>query len=280
MSKKCRVVFNVLVVVLLATTSVGSASIAQAGYLVGVTSGFVPGTAPTVRIDPATGAYSTINTQGRAYNSLAQNSASEFFGGWFSGSGDNGRVSKIDIATGALLQTFNAVTPGAGSSRGLAFDASDTLYAIVNRNDMSGSPTLDDDLYTFDLDAQTTTRVGSLGFRAVQGLDIAPDGTFYAWDITAGLLRVDPLTGLATDVSPTVGGTVDIQSIAFTPDGRLFGARGNLYSIDPTTGAFAQIGVGSGVDLRGLEYVVPEPSSVTMLLSMSLLLTLGQSKQD
>ena len=243
-------------------------SVASASYLVGVSSGFVPGTAPQVRIDLQTGEYTTVHAQGRAYNSLAQNSVGELFGGWFSGSGENGRVSRFDPNMGAVLQAFNAVTPGAGSSRGLSFDSSDNLFAVVNRNDSSGSPTLDDDLYRFDLTSQTTTRIGSLGFKAVQGLDISSDGNFFAWDVVAGLLAVDPLTGIATDINPTIGGTGDIQSIVFAPDGRLFGARKNLYSIDPTTGAFAQIGVGTGIDIRGIEFIVPEPSSFAILLSL------------
>jgi len=243
------------------------ASSARADYIVGVSSGFVPGTAPIVRIDPQTGAYTTITTGCRAYNSLAQSSAGELFGGWFSGSGNQGRVSRFDPATGAILETFNAITPGAGDTRGLSFDANDNLYAVVNRDDNSGSPTLDDDLYRFDLTNETTTVIGSLGFRGVQGFDIAPNGTFFAWDGDDGLLTVDPTTGSATDVNPAIGGTAEIQSIVFAPDGRLFGARRNLYSIDTATGIFTQIGNGSNIDLRGIEYVVPEPSGVSMGLT-------------
>jgi len=237
---------------------------AHAGYLVGVTSGFVPGTAPQVRIDPQTGRYTEVHSQGRAYNSLAQNSVGELFGGWFSGSGDNGRVSRFDPNNGALLQTFNAITPDADSSRGLSFDANDQLFAVINRNDGSGSPTIDDDLYQFDLANETTTLIGSLGFMSVQGLDISPTGAFYVWDVGAGLLTVDPMTGAATDVNPTIGGTGAIQSIVFAPDGRLFGARENLFSIDPTTGSFTQIGSGSDYDIRGIEWVVPEPTTLPL----------------
>ncbi|NOZ40742.1 MAG: hypothetical protein GXP24_11025 [Planctomycetes bacterium] len=240
-------------------------SVARAYVLVGV--GFESGTT-LVRIDPLTGQYTATSNLGSFYNSLAQNSQGEFYGGRSSVTAENGRVSRFDPATGAVLQTFNAITPGAGSSRGLSFDAEDNLFAVVNRNDSSGSPTLDDDLYRFDLASQTTTRIGSLGFGAVQGFDISPNDTFYAWDIIEGLLTVDPVTGNATDVNPSIGGTGDIQSIVFAPDGRLFGARQNLYRIDPTTGEFTQIGVGLGFDIRGIEFLVPEPSSGAILLSL------------
>jgi len=240
-------------------------SVANANYIVGV--GFESGTT-LVRIDSQTGQYTRLSRLGTFYNSLAQNSAGELFGGWFGSSGDNGRVSRFDSSTGSILETFNTATPGAGSSRGLSFDSNDNLFAVINRNDSSGSPTLNDDLYSFDLVNESTTRIGSLGFKGVQGFDISPNNTFYAWDVVEGLLIVDPVTGNATDLNLTIGGTGDIQSIAFAPDGSLFGARENLYRIDPTTGAFDQIGVGLGFDIRGIEFVVPEPTGGAMMLSI------------
>src|SRR5438093_1522828 len=81
-----------------------------------------------------------------------------------------------------------------------------------------GSPTLPDDLYVIDLANETTTRIGSMGFLGVQGLDYSPSGLLYAWDVSEGLLIVNPITGAATDVNSSVGGTGAIQSIVFAPD--------------------------------------------------------------
>ena len=250
----------------LALFSVPLIASSAAGYLIGVPVGFTPGTAPLVKIDPVSGVYTTLSTFGNSYHALAQNSQGELFGGYFSTTTDQGRVARIDPLTGAPLQVFTTVTPGAGGIRGLAFDASDRLLAVVNRDDQSGSPTINDDLYEINLAAQTTSLIGSLNFMRVQGLDVTPDGTVYAWDVGAGLLRVNPTTGAATDVNPALAGSGAIQSIVFAPDGRLFGAGTALFSINPATGAFAQIGPGGGPDLRGIEWVVPEPS--TALLSM------------
>lgn len=235
-----------------------------AGYLVGVPVGYTPGTAPLIHIDPVSGAYSTIATIGNSYHALAQDSHGNLFTGYFATTASNGRVARINPATGAPLSVFNAVTPGAGDIRGLAFDQANQLFAVVNRDDNSGSPTLPDDLYKINLAAQTTSLIGSLGFLGVQGFDAAPNGDLFAWDGTAGLLRVNPATGAAVDVNPAIGGTAAIQSIVFAPDGRLFGARNALFSIDPVTGAFAQIGPGGGPDLRGIEWIVPEPSSALL----------------
>jgi hypothetical protein len=245
-----------------------------AGYLVGVPVGYTPGTAPLVHIDPASGAYTTVATVGNSYHALAQDSHGDFYGGYFATTASNGRVARINPATGAPAAVFNAVTPGAGDIRGLAFDQTDQLFAVVNRDDNSGSPTLPDDLYQINLVAQTTSLVGSLGFLGVQGFDAAPNGDLFAWDGTAGLLRVNPATGAAVDVNPAIGGTASIQSIVFAPDGRLFGARHALFAIDPLTGAFTQIGPGGGPDVRGIEWVVPEPSSALLAaIAMDVLRT-------
>lgn len=248
-----------------------------ADSIVGVPLGYTPGTGPIVKINPTNGAYTVVNTVGNSYNALAQNSHGDLYAAFFSSSASNGRIARVDPLTGAPLQVFNAATPGAGSIRGLAFDANDRLFAVVNRDDTSGSPTVNDDFYEIDLVAQSTHLIGSLGFLSVQALDVAPNGTIYGWDNGFGLLTVNPLTGLATDVNPSIRGTADIQSIVFAPDGRLFGARQQLYSINPATGAFIPIGPGGGIDLRGIEWIVPEPASI-MLSGSTLILLLARPR--
>jgi len=263
----------------LALFSVALIASPATAYLVGVPVGFTPGTAPLVKIDPISGVYTTLSTSGNSYHALAQNSQGELFGGYFATTSEQGRVARINPLTGSPLQVFNAVTPGAGSIRGLAFDAADRLLAVVNRDDQSGSPTINDDLYEIDLATRTTSLIGSLNFMRVQGLDVAPDGTVYAWDVGAGLLRINPTTGAATDVNLAMAGGVSIQSIVFAPDGRLFGAGTALFSINPATGAFTQIGPDGGPDLRGIEWVVPEPSTALLgAVASCLLLQLRQRR--
>src|SRR3954465_11746187 len=92
---------------------------AAQGYIIGVSSGFTPGTAPLVAINPDTGVYSTLSVSGNSYNALAQDSHGALSAGSFTSTPENGRVSRIDPFTGASLETFNAVTPGAGDIRGL-----------------------------------------------------------------------------------------------------------------------------------------------------------------
>jgi hypothetical protein len=260
-----------LFLIFLVTTA--AAITARADYIVGVPAGYTGSTAPLVKIDPTNGTSSILNSVGLSSQSLAQNAAGELFISFFVGAASNGRIARINPATGAPEQVYSAVTLGAGSIRGLAFDKSDLLYGVVNRDDANFSPTLPDDLYRFDLVSQTTQLVGSLGFKNVQGLDVAPNGDFFAWDIEFGLLSVNSMTGLATDVNPGIDGTVGIQSIVFAPHGRLFGAGFGLFSIDPITGAFSPLGTPGDIDLRGIEWIVPEPTTAVILLGMIALTT-------
>jgi hypothetical protein len=228
---------------------------ANADWIIGVPFGYPAGTAPFVKIDPTTGAYSVASNLGNSFHALAQNSLGEIFA--------SGLISKIDPVTGTPLQQFNSIN--AANIRALAFDGSDRLFAVLNRDDAQGSPTIHDDLLEIDLTNQTVQVIGSLGFLGVQALDFAPNGELFAWDVSFGLLTVNTLNGAATDVNPAVGGSGGIQSIVFSPDGRLFGARQALYSINPVTGAFSPLGPASTFDLRGIEWIAPEPASVSLL---------------
>jgi hypothetical protein len=90
--------------------------VVQAELIIGVPLGYTPGTAPLVRIDPDSGGYTVPHATGNSYNALAQNSQGELFAAFFSGSAPNGRIARINPMTGAPLQVFNAVTPGAAES--------------------------------------------------------------------------------------------------------------------------------------------------------------------
>jgi hypothetical protein len=240
-----------MLIVLLATTEHS----AKADWIIGVPFGYPAGTAPFVKIDPASGSYSVASNLGNSFQALAQNSHGEIFAA--------GRITRIDPATGTPLQQFSSIN--AADIRALAFDGNNRLFAVLNRDDAQGSPTINDDLLEINLTNQTTQVIGSLGFLGVQALDFSPNGELYAWDVNFGLLTVNPLNGAATDVNPSIGGTAGIQSIVFSPDGRLFGARQALYSINPVTGAFLPVGPASTFDIRGIEWIVPEPASGCLL---------------
>lgn len=158
-----------------------------------------------------------------------------------------------------LTGAGSLITSGTGRTdiRGLAYDPADNLLAIQNGGD---------NLFSVDLGVPSSTAIGtSTGFSGIQGL--ASNGTLYGWDTFFGLLTIDTVTGVATDVNAAIGATVDIQTLAFDDSGNLFGARNQLFQINLMTGATTLIG-GSGIsDLRGFEFVadaIPEPGTLAL----------------
>lgn len=266
MNLRFRAAFKKIILIVVIATATRHA---YADWIIGVPFGYPAGTAPFVKIDPSSGSYSVLSNVGNSLQALAQNSQSEIFA--------SGRITKIDPATGTPLQQYSSINPA--DIRALAFDGNDRLFAVLNRDDAQGSPTINDDLLEIDLTNQTTQVIGSLGFLGVQALDFAPNGELFAWDVDFGLLTVNPLNGAATDVNPSIGGSGGIQSIVFSPDGRLFGARQALYSINQVTGAFSQLGPASTFDIRGIEWVVPEPAS-SFLLTMTAFVFLWRHRRS
>ncbi len=189
------------------------------------------------------------------------------------------------------------------SVRALTF-ADDKLYAINNGGGRF-STTGADDLYLVDASTGAGTLIGNTGFNGVQGLTTGPDGKLYAWDLGSfnpddgsGLLLIDPTTGLGADVDGSIGETdgVDIQTLAFGSDGKLYGGRDALYLVDPSTGATTLVGSGGYGDIRGFESfasndpgqgngngkpgepIVPEPSGL-ILASLALAGTTVRSRK-
>ncbi len=219
----------------------GGASLA-AQDLLGVT---WPGA--TVLVDSHTGAVTPLGPGLQGQNSLARAANGTFW--------STRRIS-------STVYSFTNVDPITGTAtpvssgidvRGLATGPGSTLYAI---KDAPGA----DLLVTVDTATNGfVIQIGSTGFDAIQGL-ASHQGVLYAWDVLAGLLIVDPLTGAAVDPFPGVAGPVFQQSLCSHPDGRLLLGGGDsigtdsLFSVDVTNGGTTLIGTMNGaVDVRGLE---------------------------
>lgn len=216
-----------------------------------------------VRVDPATGYGTTVGVSGVPdLNSLAQNNA----GTLFSASGN--QLVTLDPNTGIArsIATLDFGTELA-SVRGLAFSPADVLFAINYAPRAAPH-----NLYTINPDTGSTTLVGNTGVPGIQAIAFSPQGVLYGWDVGfypvagIGLVTIDTITGLATDVDPLVEATpYAVQSIEFAPDGTLYGACDALYSIDVASGTTTLVGSGGYLDIRGLA-VVPEPSAFALLL--------------
>lgn len=214
-------------------------------------------------IDETTGVGELIGLSGfPRLNALAADGSGTLYStvdyGTF-GAGDE--LITIDPNTGAgtsiATLDFGSIDP---ALRGLAFRPSDGVLFAVNN-------TGNDELFTIDIGTGVGTLIADQGTTGLQGIDFASDGTLYGWDNFLGLVTVDTTTGLLTDVNPTVGATAAIQSVVFGPDGTLYGARNALYTIDVGTGVTTIVGSGGYADVRGIAFLVPEP---TMLALMGL----------
>ena len=210
------------------------------------------------QIEEADGSGSAIGAAGSGLNSAA--------------SDGNGLVYSVTNDTLVEIQSDGSSILGAQldraiDARGIAFSLGGVLFAI------EGEFGFDDDiLVTIDVVTGAVATIGSMGIDQVQGLAFAPNGTLYAWDGNAGLLTVDPSTGLATDVNPAEGGTFAIQTIEFAPDGTLYGGNEELFEISVADGTTSTIGSGNYTDVRGLAFL-PEPG--IGLLTLAGVLTLG-----
>ncbi len=144
--------------------------------------------------------------------------------------------------------TFTATSMFTGTVdyRGFATGSGGQLLGIRD-----GSP---DVLHSIDTTTGVGTLIGPTGLSSIQGF-ADHLGTLYAWDLGLGLVTINPLTGTATDVNPSVGATgVEVQWMCSHSSGRLLAGRNNLYVIDPATGVGTLLGnIGSNIDLRGAE---------------------------
>ena len=177
----------------------------------------------------------------------------------------DGSLVTIDPLTGlgtaiADVDTINGV-------RGLAFSANDELYSIID----TGDPWYigPDSLATIDTSNGEVTYFGATGLTGIQGLAFSQDEVLYGWDLGEGLVTIDLLTGVATDVNPEVGGGY-IQTLDFDQYGTLFGGGGSLYEIDLLSGDYSVVDTlgfsGRGIVLQDGSTPTPTPEPATIFL--------------
>jgi hypothetical protein len=153
-------------------------------------------------------------------------------------------LTRVDPATGIATTVHSAP-----DVRGLAAAGGTELY-LVHEPPL---PQTIDVFARIDTVTGNVTVVGPTGLTGLQAL-AGLGGVLFAWDINLGLIRIDPRTGVGTDVNPGLAGPA-MQTVWAQPDGRLFGSAGaTLYAIDIGSGTAVPVGsLGSSFDLRGIE---------------------------
>jgi hypothetical protein len=251
---------------LVATLNLICSSTAYAApYAIAV--GWDGGNSPVSRVDLGSGVETPLASSGfGTLNALALSPSGDLLA-----AGNTPSLVRINPVTGQGMHAavLGNLTPGI-SLRGLAFSSTGVLYAINNGDPVGGgSP---DRLYTIDQSTGAATFIGQVGYVGVQGIDFAPDGTLYGWDVGwdvsgVGLITIDAVTGAAADVNPAIGDFRAIQAIAFGPGGRLYGATNGpqsaIVEINRFTGETTIVVPTTNVDIRGLA-IVPEPMAILL----------------
>jgi hypothetical protein len=234
-----------------------------------------------VRIDENTGAGTLIGMAGFTnLNSLTTNAAGTIYSVGNAGGPVDNALIRIDPATGAGTLVATLSLAGVSDVRifCLALGPDGFLYG-ENR---AGVQILDPKtLWRINPNTGAATLVASLAANiGFTGLDFAPDGTLYGWEVLSlspfggpgvGLCKVNTATGAITDVNPAVNGTPDLQTICFLPDGRLVGGGSSrFYTVNPATGTPTLVGGSNYTDLRGLAFV-PEPASLGSIAAATLI---------
>lgn len=190
-------------------------------------------------LSPTTGQVSIIGVtgiHGLLWDGLAVNSQGRIFaayGDWVAKYG----IYEINPITGQA--TFVAQTNLKGI-RGLAFGPGDILYATNHRD----APLIDtpDDLHVVDLLTGFTTFIGDTGSVSLGKITFA-NGVLWAYDAGDGLVQIDTVTGIATDVNPLVPALPFTfpDALCSTSDDSLYYVSNHLWIMDKETGAVSQV---------------------------------------
>lgn len=171
-------------------------------------------------------------------------------------------IYEIDPATG---QATLVVQSDLTNIMGMALGPGDRLYAMHEPFN-HGRPS---ELYEVNLMTGATTLIGSTGYWSVQSLAFG-QGSLWGWDLDAGLIRIDPLTGGGVDVNPFINDGFNlVQSLCFSDDGILYAADFDLFIVDLQTGALAFIDYlrPAFPELFGVEFLPNQPAPFSLGVS-------------
>lgn len=170
------------------------------------------------------------------------------------------RIYEINSPTGAA--TFICQT-NLYSLNSLAFGPGGILYAGVH--DFLSPPDYPTKLYTLSLGTGRVTLVGDTGVGGFSSLAYR-DGSLWAFVYNVGLVKVDPITAIATDVNGHFVGTQElIESLCFGDDGQLFVFDFKLWVMDTLSGVPCRVGTSGNSLIMGCIEFIPGPLPVFTL---------------
>ncbi len=219
-------------------------------------------------IDPLSGQYQELSRPDHNFNSMARSESGEYLAS--ASQGQRVSLYLIDPLFGSANLLTNVQGLGDGQTiRGMTFSTDGRLFIATNPASRSGTTF---QIYEIDSSSGDATLIGATGLSGLQSLATASDGMIYGFDIGTsgqGLVTIDPSTGLAADVNPLIDDQESaIQSLAFSPDGTLFGmGQEAIFTVNTLDGTLTLVAPFS-IDIRGMEFFpIPEPHSFRLFLT-------------
>lgn len=169
---------------------------------------------------------------------------------FFHGGDTNFQRGLYNFDTSTGISTFRVAVAGTERFDSMTIRPSDgVVFAAVPDFVNFG-----DDLYTIDINTGSSTKIAPLSFSSdyVENISFDPStGTLYGLQRNGpGLFIIDPANGQCTQVASKA--FFVNSGFDFAPDHRLFATNsdnGQLYRIDPITGAQTPVGIGTGTSL-------------------------------
>lgn len=191
------------------------------------------------------------------WHALAKDSTGRLFGSYdFLASGGS-EIYEIDPLTGhcTLITTYPLV-----GVVGLAFGPGNVLYAL--NDPTAGTAGSRFDLQSVDLVTGTATLIGNTGFTNLGTLAYG-QGTLWSYGGSGvGLLQVDPITGIGTDVNPGFQGPLDfMEGLCVSDHGVFYQVDTQLWIQDAMTGVPALAGPLNFPGILGGIESLPGPTS-------------------
>ena len=244
------------------------------------------------------GASGTAAQTGQLNGGVQADGLASYNGSYYTFDTATNSLLTLDPSTGSTLSSVSVSIPGAVAPGGLAISQSGLAFlAVPLTSSPQNAPA--STLYAFNLTGGGALKVGTTN-DLLSSLAFGPNDTLYGLGKGDGQLYTintangsgtlvgslgslsvsDPLSPTGTDVSAI--DSDPIAALAFSGGSLFASADGNLYSVDPMTGAatlvnasIANSGLGGGFSsVSGLASApaVPEASSV---VSFGVLLSLG-----
>ena len=232
---------------------------------------FPDGGGGVIRVDPSTGARSTISANAAPPGApgfadpagIVRTAGGDLLVADLNAFGGPGGVLRVDPVTGARTTVSENLAPLGGPSfgdpSGIAIDRNGDLL-IADRSAFADSTggviRVDRDTGVRTAVSHNAAPTGGPSFAEPVGIALASDGSILVTDEDAfadasgGVIRVDPATGQRTTVSANgapAGGPSFVEPVGLVvaPDGRLLvveedgfaDAAGGVIAVDPVTGA-------------------------------------------